>query len=152
MRTDKILHNKLILACQEVPACEYACYRPSESLAGLINDLRSSIITRSKQGNLESHQFHQSETEQLFTDRRYHSNRPNRATASQPAKRCFVCKKEGCWSTKHTKEEQEESKQRFRASLKPWLGRTFDRNPRQYITEFEGEEEDDNSELLNEVN
>ena len=150
IRTDKTLYNKLILACRDVPACRYACYKPADTVPGLINDLRSSIITNTPQGNLESHQFHESETEQMFTDRRYHSNRPNRGS-SQPAKRCFVCKKESCWSTKHTKEEQEESKQRFRASLKPRLGRTFDRNPRQYITEFEGEEEDDDSELLNEV-
>lgn len=150
LRTDPFLHNKLILACQDVPACEYACYRPSETLAGLINDLRSSIITRSKQ--LAS----SNTTEQMFTDRRYHSNRPayrqpNRPanrTVGQPAKRCFVCKQEGCWSTKHTKEEQEDSKQRFRASLEPRFSRTFDRNPRQYMAEFEGEEPGDAEESL----
>jgi hypothetical protein len=127
LRTDPFLHNKLILACQDVPACEYACYRPSETLAGLINDLRSSIITRTKQGNPDSNQF--STTEQMFTDRRYHSHRPQKSQPfnrppSQHTKRCFVCRKEGCWSTRHTKEEQEESKQRFRASLEnPRFGR-----------------------------
>jgi hypothetical protein len=116
LRTDKILYNKLILACQDVPACEYACYRPAETLAGLINDLRSSILTRSKHGDLETSQFQLSETEQMFTDRRYHSNRPYRASATptsgrpRPGKRCFVYRKEGCWSTKHTQDEQEESK------------------------------------------
>lgn len=39
LRTDKFLHNKLIHACQELPACQYACFKPSDSLAGLITDL-----------------------------------------------------------------------------------------------------------------
>jgi hypothetical protein len=43
LRTDQFFHNKLINACQDIPACRYACYRPSDSLTGLINDLRSSI-------------------------------------------------------------------------------------------------------------
>jgi hypothetical protein len=36
LRTDKFLHNKLINACQELPACQYARFKPSDSLAGLI--------------------------------------------------------------------------------------------------------------------
>ena len=40
--TDKFIHNKLINACQDVPACQYACFKPADGLAGLINDLRSS--------------------------------------------------------------------------------------------------------------
>ncbi len=42
--TDDFLHNKLITACQEVEPCKYACYKPADTLAGLINDLQSSII------------------------------------------------------------------------------------------------------------
>jgi hypothetical protein len=57
-----------------------------------------------------------------------------------------VYKKEGYWSTKYTREEQEELKQRFRANLKnPRFGRTFDRNARQYITEYKGKESDSES-------
>ena len=32
------------MACQEVEPCKYACYKPADTLAGLINDLYSSII------------------------------------------------------------------------------------------------------------
>jgi hypothetical protein len=39
MHIDKFLHNKLILACQDLEARKYACYKPAESVAGLINDL-----------------------------------------------------------------------------------------------------------------
>jgi len=48
LRTDQFFHNKLINACQDIPACRYACYRPSDSLSGLINNLRSSITTFEK--------------------------------------------------------------------------------------------------------
>ena len=44
LQTDDFLHNKLITACQEVEPCKYACYKPADTLAGLINNLCSSII------------------------------------------------------------------------------------------------------------
>lgn len=44
LQTDRFIHNKLINACQHLPACQYACFKSADSLAGLINDLRSSII------------------------------------------------------------------------------------------------------------
>jgi hypothetical protein len=114
LRTDKFLHNKIINACQDLPACQYTCFRPSDSLAGLMNDLRSSITTWEKSNP--------GETSQFFTDRRYHSNpfhhsqRPSRSfrnkdsrfgSKDQKKKRCFVCDKEGCWSSNHSKEERE---------------------------------------------
>src|SRR5579871_1486997 len=134
LRTDHFFHNKLINACQDIPACRYACYRPSDSLSGLINELRSSIITFEK-SQLESNQT-------FLTDRRYHfPNRENRQRKQTRyrKKRCFVCNKEGCWSTKHTKEEQEDSKRRF----KERFTRNFNRFTRQYITEYEGNDNSD---------
>ena len=66
LRTDKFIHNKLINACQDIPACQYACFKPADGLAGLINDLRSSIITFQKV-NPDNTQ-----TQAFFTDWRYH--------------------------------------------------------------------------------
>jgi hypothetical protein len=43
LRIDKFLYNKLIIACQELEPYKYACYKPVNTLAGLINNLRSSI-------------------------------------------------------------------------------------------------------------
>ena len=37
--TDDFLHNKLITACQEVEPYKYACYKPADTLASLINNL-----------------------------------------------------------------------------------------------------------------
>jgi hypothetical protein len=41
---DDFIHNKLINACQEVFTCQYACFKSSDNLTKLINDLKSSII------------------------------------------------------------------------------------------------------------
>jgi hypothetical protein len=43
LKTDEFLYNKLIIACQELELCKYACYKPIDTLASLINDLRSFI-------------------------------------------------------------------------------------------------------------
>ena len=44
LRIDDFLYNKLIMACQEVEPYKYACYKLADTLAGFINNLRSSII------------------------------------------------------------------------------------------------------------
>ena len=137
LRTDQFFHNKLINACQDISACRYACYRPSDSLTGLINDLRSSITTFEKSQHKSSQTF--------LTDRRYHSlNRDNRQRNQfrYRKKRCFVCNRENCWSTKHIKDEREESKRRY----KERLAQNFDRNARQYINEYEGIDNNDDGE------
>ena len=41
---DDFLYNKFIIAYQKVKPCKYACYKPADTSAGLINDLRSSVI------------------------------------------------------------------------------------------------------------
>ena len=66
LRTDKFIHNKLINICQDIPACQYACFKPADSLAGLINNLRSLIITFQK-ANPDNIQ-----TQAFFTDWCYH--------------------------------------------------------------------------------
>ncbi len=48
LRTDKFIYNKLINACQDVLTCQYAYFKISDLLAGLINDLHSLIITHQK--------------------------------------------------------------------------------------------------------
>lgn len=140
-RTEKAIRDKLISACQETTACQYACYRPSESFAGLINDLRSSIVTHNKANPSET----------FFTDRRYYRHpdhkpthprfRPRSRTPYNPErarKKCFVCHQEGCWSTKHSKEEREDSRKRFRERL----GQKMDKKVNQYIADYEGTESD----------
>lgn len=125
LRTQKLLYNKLISACRDVPAYRYACFKPADDLAGVIEELRSSIAT---------YEESRDNTSALFTDRRYHTQKPlstpshtqrllpaptplYRKTTNRQlpqTKRCFVCQKEGCWSTKHTREEREQSKRKHK--------------------------------------
>ncbi len=162
LRSEKFIHNKLINACQDVSACQYACFKLSDSLADLINDLRSSIVTYQKANSANF-----SETlETFFTDRRYHKNFPprirnfssrinqNRRYPYSSRKKCFVCQKEGCWSTKHSKDERETARQKFKNRFFNQVNKRID----QYISEYEGtdlsssySEDDSDTDLIDEM-
>jgi hypothetical protein len=153
LRSEKFIHNKLINACQDVTACQYACFKLSDSLADLINDLRSSIVIYQKANSI-------TETfETFFTDRRYHKNFSSRINQNRrfqdrrfrPKRKCFVCQKEGCWFTKHSKDEREIAKQKFK--------NRFSIRIDHYISEYEGtdssssysEEDDYDTDLIDEM-
>jgi hypothetical protein len=147
LRSEKFIHNKLINACQNVFVCQYVCFKLSDSLIDLINDLRSSIVIYQK---VNSANF----IETFFTDRRYHKNfsfRINQNRRYLSKKKCFVCQKEECWSTKHSKDERETTKQKFK-------NRFFIRIDH-YISEYErtnssssySEEDDYDTDLIDEM-
>ena len=145
-QNDDFFHNKLITACRDVPVCRFACYKPSDIVVGLINDIWSSILTFNK--------AHQAET--FFTDRRYHEGkRPYNRNQPQPRyqprprgrygrynrakKTCFVCKKEGCWSTNHSQEERDAQRDRVKNSFrKRYNDNEAERHTRTYIVGYEG--------------
>jgi hypothetical protein len=76
-----------------------------------------------------------------FTDRQYYRRpqQPSRTRQYTPSnrsyrppqktKKCFVCHKEGCWSSNHTQEERDKSRKKFENRIN------------QYIVEYEGDEE-----------
>jgi hypothetical protein len=132
LQADEIFYTKLIQACQANPACTYACCKPAEDIPGLIEELETSITTYEIQ--------QKNDNNILFTDRRYYRQTPLYSTNKQTPFRkppsqetsygqttfrrppgrqtigkkcCFVCRNEGCWSSNHSKEEQEESKRRY---------------------------------------
>ncbi len=162
LRSEKFIHNKLINACQDVTACQYACFKLSDSLVGLINDLRSSIIIYQKANSANFPETF----ETFFTDRRYHKNFSSRINQNhrfqdrrfqdrrfqdRSKRKCFVCQKEECWFTKHSKDEREIAKQKFK-------NRFFIRIDH-YISEYEGtdssssfsEEDDYDTDLIDEM-
>ncbi len=47
-RIDDFIHKKLINACQKISACSYVCFKFSDNLTKLINDLKSSIAIYQK--------------------------------------------------------------------------------------------------------
>jgi hypothetical protein len=116
----RFIHNKLINACQNVFVCQYVCFKLSDSLIDLINDLRSSIIIYQKDNSINFIETF----ETFFIDKRYHKNfslrldnfsfRINQNRRYSSKKKCFVCQKEECWSIKHSKDERETTKQKFK--------------------------------------
>ncbi len=117
LRIDDFIHNKLVNACQKISACQYACFKSSETLTELINDLKSSIIIYQKAHFIE---FSFLIEFIFFIDRRYHRNfsfrinqnreqnreyqnreyqnrkYQNRRNQSRTKKVCFVCQKKEC--------------------------------------------------------
>ena len=84
-RTDKFIHNKLIIACQNVSACQYACYKPSNDLTDLINDLQSSITIFNKS---HPHQVENYQPEiAYYIDRRYRINYFKKQSQLRPRSR-----------------------------------------------------------------
>ncbi|KHJ30396.1 hypothetical protein EV44_g3570 [Erysiphe necator] len=158
-RDDTSFQNKLMTACQAHPACSIACSIPASSSVALINNLRSSISTylavendknqlqiNNKIGNLVDNS---DKNEQYFIDRQYYSdlsNRRNKSSNSRqrtPVKRCFICQKSGCWSSRHSAIEREKAKERYNKNFKRVAERQYD----QFLVEFEGKNDydDDNN-------
>jgi hypothetical protein len=115
LRSEKFIHNKFINACRNVFACQYACFKLSDSLIDVINDLRSSIIIYQKTN--WSNFIETFET--FFIDKRYHKNfslriNQNRRYFYFSKRKYFVCHKEECWLIKHSKNERKLVKQKFK--------------------------------------
>ncbi|KAI0995466.1 hypothetical protein K3495_g12711 [Podosphaera aphanis] len=145
LQTVEYLHDKLVTACQGVPACRFAVSDPPSSLGASVNKLQPSIIAYEKE-NVQSEAF--------FTDRRYHKNF-NSPKIENAAQCCYVCQKEDCRSWNHTDQERQnfknEFKSEFKNKLKPrsYNDKHFQRRFRQYTVYCEGDyknEEDDPSE------
>jgi hypothetical protein len=104
-------------------------FKLGDSLADLINDLRSLIITHQKANSII-------ETfKTFFIDRRYHKNFSSRINQNRRyllKKKCFVCQKEKCWFIKLSKDERETTKQKFKNRLNRFFIRID-----HYISEYE---------------
>ncbi|KUL81694.1 hypothetical protein ZTR_09664 [Talaromyces verruculosus] len=135
LRTEALYVAKLFAATRLVPACHGVSITSTTSVYSLMESLRRTVTqwedTKKEAASQGSHVV-----DAYFTDRRYHhrqsrspyrgcsphrpqqsDNRGRRSSSWNPAaKICRVCKKTGCWSTNHTKEEQ-------RAAIQPFLDR-----------------------------
>jgi hypothetical protein len=149
------LAGQLVSACQGVPACATILIRPATTFEGVASELRSAvgIWMRCNPGH-QSHQFQQgSNSDAFYTDRRYNRNarqpdrRPpynrdsrrdndeRRPGRYQHSKKCFICGKQGCWSTRHPQDEQARSRQRFRTYAQD---NDLDLEYSTFLTQFEG--------------
>ncbi|RKF75494.1 hypothetical protein GcM3_084027, partial [Golovinomyces cichoracearum] len=146
LRNDYFLHNKIITACKSVEACSYACFKPSESVTGLINDIRSSISTweychPAPNTNSTFPDINFVERKFRYQTHSYRSHmknsfRDSRQTDSQNKnkKRCIICHKQGCWSSNHNKDELDEAKsQYFEIMGRP---KNFNKRFQQFIQDY----------------
>ncbi|KAK2752081.1 hypothetical protein CKAH01_06367 [Colletotrichum kahawae] len=56
---------------------------------------------------------------------------------SQPRGKCWICKKDGCWSTSYTQEERDKSYKKFK-QLKGTEGKNSLRQYKQFLVNYEG--------------
>ena len=118
MRNETQHHFKIVEATRGHPACEWATAKPSSTIPRLIEDLRSNVGQyHDKMGASGQHQTAPN-NDSFYTDRRYHGQRsrtPFRTRNNRilKDKRCYVCRKLGCFSTKHSKEEREAARRLF---------------------------------------
>jgi hypothetical protein len=174
LRKPAFFLNKIVTACQGIPACRYAVSSSPTDLGQLLNNLQSSITAYEKEQEQP-----QNDGTAYFTDRRFHSrNQPDRQRGGRQhssgrdyaspvrhfkpnydrstPRSCFICKKPDCRSWKHTPEEQDAEKARFRArnisrfSNKTRSSRDFDNRFTaaylQHVANAEGETNGDASE------
>jgi transposase InsO family protein len=107
------LRTAVTQACRGVKELEYALMDPPIDCEQLFARLRSSVEVSVARAATEH-------SSQYYVDRRYNGNRNTTNFRSNnnfirkgvkgpnpnDSKRCFICKKEGCWSTNHSKEER----------------------------------------------
>ena len=167
-QNEQFMQNQLIIACEKVPACRFACYKPNLTLAGQITDLKNSITSYEKTHRSENYQIN---TENFFTNRRYRNNDrkfqsrqsssrafiPYRsrsfnqnlnATYNRRKKKFFVCHKKKCWSNNHTDKKKDETNIKFKNDFI----KRYDRRFNQYIIDFEGISEEEEKDDLNNSN
>ena len=104
------LRDQVINACRGVEECNLALYKPSPTFEGICAELRSAIGTAMRSHEAKSSFTTQLEVDddkyeygQYWTDHTYGGSQRyggNQRTGFQQ-KRCHVCDKPGCWSTKH---------------------------------------------------
>ncbi|KAF6807096.1 hypothetical protein CPLU01_15834 [Colletotrichum plurivorum] len=131
-QSDEILRSQLVNACSGVHECTLCLYNPSPTLEGVINQLRSAVSTAMR--NDKSHQYAAEPSDQYWVDRTYrgrgrhnrYGNNRGRGRGppqdrshdrSQPKdQKCYVCKRPGCWSTKHSVEERRQAYDRYKSN------------------------------------
>lgn len=147
-KTEEQLIDQTIRACRGEPMFTMALFNRSTTYEQLCSQLRSSLETHRIQAlNGQNNAF--------FTDRTFKNNRDrdrnrfrdhkfDRGGRSNWKKTCYICGKQGCFSTKHSPEEQSASKEQYRRQNKFNGGRQQSYNS--FLVDYEGDSAEDSSE------
>lgn len=163
------LHTAIVRACRGQPELEQAMFSIQPTCEALFSDLRSALqVNIDRQTN----HYWSAQSESYYTDRQYNSayrtnhsaraspgwrrssyrgarapankRRPfQRLSSSVLAKKCFVCHKEGCWSSNHPRTDLSRAKKQYVTAYEGFHEAT----PTQdevalYIMDFEGAQSD----------
>jgi hypothetical protein len=159
------LRTTIIRACRGCPELEQALFTPKISCEELFSDLRSAL-----QLNLDRQSTqYLAPSATYYTDRRYTNNnsrakdlQDNRTLARktlQPfsrgrsrnqgdtrKKKCFICHKEGCWSSNHPRTDRLRARRQYIASYEGIKAATPSHEEVDaFITQYEGESEGNTS-------
>jgi len=120
------LKEQIINACYGQPECANALYRPAVDCEGVIQQIRGSIkLAASTQHFHTAATLPQEPTSnpvQYWTDRTFRgqgrdTKYGNRGSnPSSQSKKCYVCNKPDCWSTRHTADERTQAYRKFRTN------------------------------------
>ncbi|KAM4062780.1 hypothetical protein HRG_007600 [Hirsutella rhossiliensis] len=133
------LISTTIRACRGVPELEFALFVPAKTFEGLSSQLRSSLTTVSQRQPGQPSQYLQDQ-DQFFTDRRYQHPADKR---KKWTKRCYVCGKEGCFSTKHPDDERKRAKERYLRERGFHGQKSSSRPFTTFLADYEGDPDED---------
>ncbi|KID81309.1 Ribonuclease H-like protein [Metarhizium guizhouense ARSEF 977] len=141
---DREMQNTLLSAVTGVPECGRAIYDGASTFEDLASKIRKSVRIAEDDKKTMT-QYHSTAH---FVDRQFYNNnsrhnRPkstvNRNQRSKPI--CYVCRKEGCWSSKHSNKEQQQAKDDWFSSRRHRTPPT-DKKWQTFITFCEGDSKD----------
>ena len=157
------LKENIIQACKGYPALAADLTNPPGDTSGLVNNLYISTVNyEAIYKPVQRSYLHKNKNNELyFTDCQYwrggfrsHGQGYNKfgnisRAMPQPSsqrKKCFVCGKDGCWSTNHLQQERDNSKKRFRNQFPKYKGHArYERYLQQYIAHYKGNDEENNT-------
>ncbi|KAI0998723.1 hypothetical protein K3495_g9476 [Podosphaera aphanis] len=157
LQTDAIIRDKLYRACRDVQGCNMALFKRSSTFQGASEDIRNShaIYSRAEIKKTFVASANSSEYSENFNmDRKYkgkssrYSDQVKTSNKPTTTKKCFICKRFGCWSTNHSDDERNQAYRKFKSEK--W----DESKVRQYVIEFEGLDPDaskDYEQFINEI-
>ncbi|KAI1000128.1 hypothetical protein K3495_g8071 [Podosphaera aphanis] len=145
------LRDQLLNARRGIKECNTALFNPARSFEGLCSQLRSSIgFTKWKNKEI----IEQTENfiekleatiirEEDVVDTIIWDDRVNLNSKSETIlRRCYICNRKGCWSTKHPKKDQYNANKEFEHNLTTTYYRSTSREEFQHLLiDSEGVEE-----------
>ena len=162
-QNDRTLRDRVIAATRGVPECDLALFNAAPTYEGVCAQLRSAIATATLSHQHQPTQYAYGDTQKAYEDTQYAYDRAywtdrtykrggsrgyNRGGGGRgrggfqgKPKKCYICDKDGCWSTKHTLQERKEAYAKFKQNARK-SGAPQDISYFQsFLTNYEGHED-----------